>query len=310
MSQALNWNALFAAGQIVKLQTKKWTAHTKLKPQDVGIDDIEAVAAVMSLGRVRLLPTSAFRDINSAILEAKDSIADSSINFAMIKGARYIPESNMERLGPKLIQSKNRFLEAVEVLCNSYAEAREAHAPLVRQALEAAKSSDAALEMAYSRVMATYPTTTEVRNKFHMSWSFFGISGARSRAAIAALSDEQTEVKSIVSGMVTELRSEVQTKVEQLLKAATRGGKLNKKTLEGARAMVDKLETLNILGDATLATQLQALRMTFEGMETEKMDEEFSANLNAIKAELEATADQAILDVEASLTATGRRKLG
>lgn len=309
-NQGLNWNALFANGQIVQLTTTSWGANTKLRPADLGLDDTEAVKQALSLGRVRLMPTVSFKQIKRAVAEAKDAIDEHSINFAMIRGARYIPQTNIEKLSPKLIRSKNKFLEAVDAFCNGYQAARDAYMPTIRTALEATKASDAAIAHAYERLISFYPTSAEVRMKFTLSWSLYGISGARSQAAMAALSDEQTQVKSIVSGMVEELRGEVKTRVTQLLKATTRGGKLNKKMLEGSRNMIERLETLNILGDSSLNTQLAALKSAFDSMDENKMDEMFAADLSAIQSALETSAEQAISDVENNLMGTGRRRIG
>lgn len=311
MSQTgLNWNALFQNGQIVQLTTASWGANTKLKAADLGVDDTEAVKQALSLGRVRLMPTQAFRDIKRAVKEAKDAIDDHSINFAMIRGARYIPQKNIEVLSPKLVRARNMFLEAVDAFCTVYQDGRDAHLPVIRQALESSKASDAVVQHAYDRIVAHYPTTAEVRAKFNLSWSLYGIQGARSQTAMAALSNEAANVKSIVSGMVEEMRKELQDRVGKLLKAAQRGGKLNKKMLEGSREMIDRLETLNVLGDSALSAQLAALRTAFDSMDEAKMDEMFTTDLNSIQTALEQSAEQAIAEVEANLMGSGKRKIG
>lgn len=304
----LNWNALFANGSIIDLETKKWGANTKLKPSDLGVDDTEAVKQALSLGRVRLMPANSFRAVNQAIRDAKNAIEDASINFGMIRGARYIPDKNMETLRPKLIAAKNDFFEAIDQFCNTYQAQREKQLPIIRQALESSGASKDTISNAFKRVNAAYPTVTEVRAKFLLTWDVYTIQGAKSRAALAAVTEETGRIQSVVSGMVNELRTEVQKTVAQLLKAAAKGGKLRKNTLESSYKMIERLETLNVLGDTVLAQQLQGLKATFAQMDKNQMDDIFIAGLEEVKTELEESGEAAIREVEANLTGVGRRK--
>lgn len=305
----LNWNALFANGSIVDLKTSIWPAKTKIKASDLGIEDSTAVQKVLSLGSHRLAPAKAFAEIKGHASAAKDAIDRYSMNFGLIRGARYIPDKNLEKLLPELRRHKIAFMESVNEFLDNYDKMKAEHLPLIKSALDDASPDKETAKNAYQRILSEYPSSTEVRQKFHLAWSVYAIQGARSRAALAAATEEQENVKSIVSSMVTELRGEMAQKLESLMKLTAKGGKLSTKSIESAHNMLDRLESLNVLGDQVLAEQINSLKRAFNSIDKGKVTDDLVMGLNQAQAELEASVEQAIADAESNLTSVGKRKL-
>lgn len=305
----LNWNALFANGSIVDLGTSLWRARLGIKPSDLGIDDTNAVQKVLSLGCHRLAPSKAFENINEPAKAAARAIEHYSMNFGLIRGARYVPDTNLPKLLKELRQHKQKFNEAVNDFMDNYEKMKAEQMPLIRDALRDAAQTPEAAKIAFMRIQSEYPEAHQVRDKFRLQWNVYAIQGARSKAAMAAATEEQENVKGIVSSMVTELRSEMQKKLEAIMQITAKGGRLSTKSIDSAVKMLDRLESLNVLGDQVLAQQISSLRSAFLTMDKGQVTEDFTAGLNDVQAALEQSVEQAIADAEANLTGVGKRKL-
>lgn len=305
----LNWNALFANGSIVDLHISMWRARLGIKPSDLGIDDTNAVQKVLSLGCHRLAPSKAFEDINEPAKAAARAIEHYSMNFGLIRGARYVPDTNLPKLLAQLRKLKLQYQEAVNAFMDNYEKMKAEQMPLIRDALRDAAHDKAAADAAFHRIQAEYPEAHEVRAKFGLSWNVYAIQGAKSRAALAAATEEAESVKSIVSSMVSELRSEMNQKLESILKITAKGGKLSSKSIESALTMLDRVESLNVLGDQVLSQQISSLRSAFLTMDKGQVTEDFVMGLNDVQTALEQSVEQAIAEAEANLTGVGKRKL-
>lgn len=306
----LSWNQLFANGSIVDLNTSIWTAKTKIKPEDLGIEDTREVQEALALGQHRLAPKYCFEAIREASRGAARAIDNYSLNFAMIKGARYVPDANIETLMNQLIALKLDFTSAVEEFLNKYDEMKAVQLPIIREALKKAAKTELIGAVAYQRIEEEYPSADQVRNKFSLKWSVYAVQGAKSQAALAAITQETHEVRSVVSSMVGQLRKELTDKVTSVLTITNKVGKLTNRSIESAMSVLDKVESLNILEDEVLANQVTRLRETLTSVDPEEESVGLSAELEGIKNELESSAEQAVIDAEAALTGLGRRKLG
>ena len=305
----LSWNSLFANGSIVALTISEWRARTKIKAADLGIDDTEAVREALSLGQHRLAPKDAFDDITDAARGAKRSIDHFSLNFALIQGARYVPDNNIELLMERLVGYRTQFDNAVEAFIEKYDEMKAEQLPKIREALiEAAKTEEAAAN-AYERILSEYPTAEQVRDKFRLRWSVYAVQGAKSNAALEALGSEAEEVKSVVSSMVGQLRNELTDKLESIITIATKGGRLSDRSIDSALELFDRLEGLNILEDQSLAENINMARNLLESVEDKTVKKGFTEELTSIKKELVKSQEQAVKDAESALIGLGRRKL-
>ena len=305
----LSWNSLFANGSIIDLHTSIWRARTKLKPADLGIDDSKEVQKALSLGCHRLAPSSAFEEILEPARSAARSIDHFSLNFALIRGAKYVPDSNIELLMQRLSGYKQEFNEAVDRFITNYEEMKEVQLPIIKKALLDAAKTEIAAANAYERIMMEYPTASQVRDRFSLKWSVYAVQGAKSKAALQAISEEADEVKSVVSSMVEQLRKDMKTKMESILKTAAKGGRLTDRSIDSALEMLDRVESLNILGDEVLGDQIDALRDALNKVDQKKVGKDFIKDLGDMQKQLEESAEQAVKDAEDSLTGLGKRKL-
>ena len=307
---SLNLNSLFAVGSIVDLHTSIWGARMRIKPQDLGIEPSEEVNKVFSLGQHRLAPSDAFERIRTPVNQAKNAIDAYSMNFGMIRGARYVPEAHIEKLMGRLVIYQQAFNAAVDEFMENYQAMRDEQMPVILKALQDATQDEALARSAFARIEAEYPNAATVRAKFGLTWNVYAVQGSRSKAAAEMIAGETAQVKSIIGEMIGDLRSELSKKVSGLLEITKKGGKLTDNSIGSAMSLLTKLESMNVLGDHVLADQITSLRSALSAVDKSEVGEEFTVGLNQVKEELSQSVEQAIKDAEANLTGLGRRKLG
>lgn len=306
----LNLNSLFSVGSIVDLHTSIWGARMKIKPQDLGIEPSEEVNKVFSLGQHRLAPSDAFERIRTPVNQAKNTIDGYSMNFAMIRGARYVPEVHIEKLIGRLVVYQQAFNAAVDEFMESYQTMRDEQMPVIFKALQDATQDEELAKAAFARIEAEYPDANTVRSKFGLTWNVYAVQGSKSKAAAEMIAGETSQVKSIMGEMIGELRKELSDKVTGLLEIANKGGKLTDTSIGSAMSLLTKLESMNVLGDPVLADQIEALRGALSAVDKSAVDKEFTMGLSQMKQELSQSVEKAIQEAEQNLTGLGRRKLG
>lgn len=308
---AVSWNALFMRGSVLDLDVSSWNPKTKIRPADLGIEDTDAVHAALSLGSHRLIPQKAFEKINDVVRAAKRSVDYYSLNFQFVRGARYVPENRMAPLREKLEAHRLNFVDAVEDFVSKYDAEKEAMLPIIGKALKDAARNDMAAVMAMDRLKQEYPLAIEVRNKFSLRWNIYSISAPKTTAAAEAAAQETETVRGIVRGMVEQLREEFSGKVGAVLSAVARGGKIPGPTIDSAREVIARLEDTNVFGDETLASQLSKFKGILDKAEQDGayMVRGAEVDLDAIKKDIDRSADEAVADAERALTGLGRRKV-
>jgi hypothetical protein len=307
-SAALSWNALFLSGSVVSLSISLWRARAKILPSDLGIEDTAEVKAALSLGCHRLAPASAFDEILRISREAQKAIDQLSMNFGLIKGARFIPEKNLAVLLERLHALKAEFYVAAKEFATNYDPMREGQLPVIKAALEAA-TTPAIAKAAYDRLVAEYPTAAQVLAKFSFSHSTYSVTSPKSAEAGKFAAEETEEVKSIVADMVKQLRDETSETLKTVMSLATKGGKLNKRTIEAAQETIGRIRGLNILGDHVLNDQLDAMEKALAAVDRAKVGDGFVQGLNAIQATLETSIADAVAQAEKTLTGVGHRSI-
>ena len=307
---SLNLNALFAVGSLVDLHTSIWGARIKIKPIDLGIEPSDEVNKVFSLGQHRLAPSQAFEQIRTPVNQAKNAIESYSMNFAMIRGARYVPEVHIEKLMGRLVVYQQAFNVAVEEFMQNYQTMRDEQMPIIYKALQDATQSEELAKAAFSRIEAEYPSPQVVRSKFGLTWNVYAVQGSKSKAATEMIAGETAQVKSIIGEMIGELRTELSEKVSSLLEIASRGGKLTDTSIGSAMSLLTKLESMNVLGDTVLASQISSLRSALSSVDKADIHDDFKVGLNQVKTELNQSIEDAVKEAEQNLTGLGRRKLG
>ena len=308
---SLNWNQLFLTGTVVTLKTSRWSARIQLKPSDLGIEDSDEVQSALSLGCHRLAPAKAFEGIREWTNAARRLVDRYSLNFGLIRGARYVPDAHMEKLMAKLREYRANHDSAVEEFIANYEKVKAEQMPIIEKALKDAAKDEESAARAFERIQAEYPSADEVRAKFGLRWSVYTVQGAKSAAAVTTAADEAQDVKEMISEMVGQLRTDFADKVKDLLSMVKKGGKLSRTSVESALEVLDRVESLNVLGDSVLSGQVQSLRSALAGIDTgSRVEDDFVEGLETIEKELAESVERAVIDAEKNLTGLGRRKIG
>lgn len=305
----LTWDKLFLNGSVVGLTNSLWRARVQIKASDLGIEDTDAVRTALSLGCHRLMPLKSFEEITRQHREASKLIDYYSVNFGLIRGARYVPEKNLPILIEELKKAKERFYLAVDSFMNNYEKTKDEMLPIIEKALLDAANDPIAAVNAFNRIKQEYPLANEVRSKFSLGYSVYAIRSAQNEGVANAAAEESEGVKSIIADMVKQLRDDLTCKLSDILKIVNDGGKLNDKSIEAANNILNRVDSLNVLNDRVLSDQINAFRKALASVTDGKYDGNFVVGLDNIKKTLETSVEEAIKDAEESLTGVGKRKL-
>jgi hypothetical protein len=309
-SNGLSWNQLFLTGSVVDIDAGRWYARTRIKPADLGIPDSEEVSKALALGNHRLAPPEAFEDIQGIVSRAKRALEARSLNFAMIKGARYVPSEQMEQLLAILRDLRSQHKAAKSRFIEAYAKVRADMEPIILQALRDATKEPTAVERAFQRIQAEYPTPGQIEDMFYFKWNVYAVQSSRSAQASEVAEEESESIKSVVKGMVEQLRGELVEKVGSLLDSAKKGGKLRTTSISSALTCLDRADSMNVLGDSELAKLTRALRNAIMNIDPEKdVSTGMLDELDGLKTELETGAAEAVAQAEQALMGLGVRKL-
>jgi len=311
MEARLGWDKIFAKGSVVDLDVGLYRAHTSIKTSDLEIKDSEEVRKAISLGTFRLIPKKAFEEIAEIGGRAKRTIESHSLTFGFVKGARYVPENKMASLMEKLKALRDEYDFAAEKFILNYEAEKEAMLPILFKALSDASDDEAVVARAYERVVSEYPPAEVIRRKFYLRWTTYSIAGSKSVAAAEQAAVETENVKGIVREMIGQLREELTEKVGTIMALVARGGKVPTSSVESAKEVLDRIESMNIFGDSVLSEQVGKLRAVLTQSERE-MSRSKSNNLQtltSITKAIEGSIEEAVAEAEMNLTGVGRRKI-
>lgn len=313
MERKIGWNDLFLSGSVVDLDVGEWRARMKLRPKDLGIEDTEEVSKALALGSHRLAPKDAFDEIRKIFDKAKQAVEAHSLNFGLIRGARYVPDEKMASLLGKLRECRAMLEKSADEFAERAEEVKFGWLPSLLLALkEAAKTEEAAMS-AYARILSEYPTRDEIRSKFYLRWRVYSVSGSKSRAASETIGEEAETVKSVVREMIEQLRGEVAEKIGTIIAAVARGGKIPEPTINAAREVIDRVESMNLFGDSVLSEITRKLRGVIDKAERDgkvyrSRKAGFLDELTGIQKEIDRSVEEAVAEAERNLTGLGRRK--
>lgn len=307
---ALSWGDLFSSGSIVDLNIGRWSGKLQIKPEDFGINSISVNEAI-SLGHHRLVLSDAFDNFSEIIGKAKKAVTNHGLVFPFIRGARFIPDKNIAKLVAILEPLKKQFDEEVEVFVNSYTDKVALMRPTIWQALlDAGHNTGSQLAIdnataALSRIEASYPQPAEIKNKFNMKWSIYALKSPTTDA----IKSDTGEVKDILREMVTNTRTELIEKIGSVLAIISGGGTLKSSTISSAKEMLDRIDSVNIFGDDTLAEQTKIFRNILDGVDPKKIGKDTIDSIEQVKKNIEDDIENAVARAEAALTGLGNRTL-
>jgi len=296
MSNVVTFADLFSQGTLVDLTVGVWAGLLRVRPEDLGIERTAAVAKALTFGHERLVAKNFLDPIRRQETEARQAVTAFSIAFPLISGSRYVPKARRERLDARLQEIKAQFDAEVEKFVEDYDSHKTEMHSTIRKALNDAARNPAAVDRAMGRIDAAYPTAAKVREMMYMTWNFFSISAPKD----GSVGVGENTVHDCIADMVGKLREEIDDKLEDVLKLVARGGKLTQKTYNSAKAVCDRLESLNIFGDQGLATAINRMRNVINqasGYGTDQKDAAgavLASGLEPIRAELQKSSEDAV----------------
>lgn len=310
---SLSWNDLFTQGTLINFSTHLWRARMRLTAKDLGIDETEDVQKAFSFGCHRLAPTKAFENINTAVNRWLQDIMEHSFSFPLLKGVRYVPDSQVAELKRKLELHHREFKIHVEEFLAQYEDMMHEMLPTIKHALNDACKTPEAAEHAFSRVVAEYPSANKIASKFGLEWDFFTISLPISKEAAQSAKSAVPQVQGLISGMIEELRGELADKVQTLLDLAIKAKQgtgrykydLGSRSKKSAQEVLDKVDRLNIFGDTVLKEQTDILRSLLDNTDIHTI----STDLKKIQKNLETDISEVAKAAEKKLTGLGNRKI-
>ena len=213
----LTWNDFFKQGTLIDFGEHIWRARAQLKAKDLGIAETSEVKSALSFGCQRLAPPEEFEEINAISRLWKNDIESHSLNFPLLLGVRYVPDSQIAELEEKLSGHRINFEAAVRKFLSRYDMIKTGMLPTLEQALlQAAKTPEAAA-LAFDKVRAAYPSVESIAEKFSLTWNFFTIQVPLSDDAKKVSMDADPQINLILFSMVYQLRSELTEKIDALL---------------------------------------------------------------------------------------------
>jgi len=309
MAKQLSWDDLFLQGSIINLTSSRWTARLTMTPADLGIEPSAEVTKALALGAHRLAPLEAFKDITAAHSKAVKIVQQNTLCFPLVHGARYAPTSKVEAILRLLREARAEHDAAVDAFVDSYQTIKDQMLDVLSVALREAAKTDAAADAAMERIRRAYPTSTEVKAAFSLSWSVYAVTGARSAGTTEAIESETSSVRSTIAAMVREMREETTAKIAAVQKCIANGGALTQRTIDSAIAALDRVDAINVLGDDKLTVQTAALRALLRTVQAgEDVKPEEVKALDAIKAAIQADTAAAIEAAEAKIGGVQKRR--
>lgn len=306
----LTWEDLFSQGTLVDLDVGVWSGLARLLPGDLGIPKTDEVRTALTFGHERLVSKAFLQPIRDAEQAARQAVDDVSITFPLIRGSRYVPRKNREKLEARLVQIRIDFSAAVTKFLTEYQKHRTEMAGTLRQALATAAKSSMFVDAAMARLTEKYPTEATLGNLMYMKWRYLAITAPKDGAAAAG---EVDAVNEAIGDIVGGLRREVQSKLDDVLALVARGGKITAKTFNSAKRTIDRIASLNVFGDAGLAAAVEKFRAVIDaaaGDKTgDKAGEILAHGLDPVKAEIAKDVDAAVKAAAARLTGASTRKM-
>jgi len=249
---------MFKDGVLVDLHIGWWRAHKSLSANDLNIRE-EDVPDIFNLGVKLLIPKEERAKFNKIEQRSRKRLEAYSFPFFVGTTCRFVPLKMLENVIQDLNESKKEFDQLVEEMLDNYDDIRDAMLVRyhdIRESLE-----------------PFYPSLSLLRTKYYFKWNVFEI-GEATEACTAELTAEyenfkrrlNDEFNSFVSGAVKDLRSEVSTTCDKLLKKIEGGEIIKEQTLTSVKNVIDRFDKLNFVGDGKVSESLDVLRSSLSSV--------------------------------------------
>ena len=260
-----NLSHLFTDGVLVNVDIRFWAGQKKLQAKDVGLDE-DKIPDIYSLGRKRLLPAEVISRFRSFAERADYLLECEAFKFPIAK-LRFVPRTRLGSLVSALDACQAEFGACATEFFGNYQRIRD-------RMLDEYAAYREALE-------AYYPPLSQVRKKFSFHYDLFNIAlpkdlklaqttaakvdrEQKALAAAEARLREQAvrQVDAFLADTVATLREKTTDLCEHVATKIRKGDLVTEATLNSLKDWIDRFESLNFVGDRTVAQQLAHLRRT------------------------------------------------
>lgn len=264
-------------GVLINVSVRYWRAQIKLKPQDLGLEDIKVSNRLISLGHKKLLPKEAFAPFS--LLEGRAHALTEASTFPFLGGiARFLPNANVAKVREKLMEMEQEFLTEKARFIGEYEHWQQASVDEWRRFARKLEVNEQTL---LNTIRAAFPSLEKVSRSFGFETRLFQVAlpeslkeeatnfaqqqavlQAREAVATEAAQRLQHDTQSFVSDCVATLREQTAGICQEML-SSIGGGKtdgVHQKTLNRLVRFIDQFKSLNFAGDSELEAQLEGAR--------------------------------------------------
>lgn len=276
---------VFGKGCLLDLNVRQWTAEKQLQPEDLGLRKQE-VPESYRLGRKKLIPTEAIRQMHHWEYLARKVVSDHSFPFPFGE-ARFVSRTELDDCIKELDDVISNFDASADELVRKYSEHKIAmRAEFTKAAQDAyrrratlcgglSQPEDEYVNEFLERVDRAYPNEGQLRSKYSMTYVVFQVSlpditratyediardGERIRVLREAfqMSVEQ-RVRQFVEDTVGSLRQQARKDLDRAA-STLRNGRPSSATFKIIRKMIERYERMDMFGDDEFKRHLREFK--------------------------------------------------
>jgi hypothetical protein len=308
----ITYDDLFQKGVLVDFDARKWHPIVRINPKDIGVERTPEIDKALTMGGKRLFPHQPLRRINRVVCQARELIDELSMQFPLVAGSRFVPSDRLDELRERFAVLEEKHREYVDELIANFDDVKALHLPVIVKALRDMAKNPDAVDTAVAKLEGLYPAKEIIRQKFAMSIRTFAITAPRDENSTKASREQADTVKGILRDMIGGMREEMVERTEAIKDLVVRGGKLGEKTYQCALDLCDRLDSINVMQDATISRTTTILRKAVDAARSDKdgAPAALKSGVESIEQALTKSVDGAVQAATRRLTGVGRRRIG
>jgi hypothetical protein len=235
----------------MQVRTAKWPGKTKLKAEDLDLEEDE-IAENVVLGSRKLYPDEWMQKFNKVHGKAIRFLNNKSLPF-IVDTVRAVPRMRIQKIVNGLVSFRAEYNLLVNEFLSEIDEIRE---KMLADFPKTFKAED-------------IPSRDKLRKKFGMSWIVFEVKGPNTSAldeeeVIDAFTQAKKEVDEKMAQFVEEsvklLRIRVAKVVTNLQEKLTSGKVIKNSTLDSIKGIYEWFKELNVFQDKSIDSALEKLK--------------------------------------------------
>jgi len=312
--RALTWGDLFQIGTLYDLDISQWQAQTKVIPQDEGYETGE-INTSRHLGHWTLILPIRLKAINHYAYEARKLLEESSLNFPLVDGAKYVPAYKRQEVENIFNKIKKDFNKEVKKLIENYnkykIEARKEIIKNLEKINEGNKNKDKIIDEALKRIDQHYPDIISLERKFDIDWKTFAFQAPIDQAVANDMEKEGKSVRKSLKEMMEQHRKQFLETVNEFYKLVQNNSniKIHGKTINKAKKVCQQTKDLNIFDDIELERAINKFAIFLQKIEENNITKDDIVPLNEINKSLNEDIEKSLKRAENNLREAGQRKL-